>query len=223
MCNVRGVIDPNNDNNHFIFGSVDNNKCWKYDYETQTYIEIKPGIPKHSTQKNVDGHQCAYFEINNDKFALIYGGSRFSACYAIYEFNNQKWNDIACQLNDTWFENAKIAKYGLLNKGFGDGLSMITDIFEKNKIHIVGGYRTEFKYGCFTFNHEILSNPNLGARFSYFLYFEKKKLRICAKIIAKKIHTHTYRKTSNKIRTTLRRHMLVTISLFIFFQCYRRK
>ena len=166
MTYIRGIVDPKNPKNHYIFGSQGNNECWKYNYETQEYIELKNNIPKHINQYEVNGHECAYFEIKNnnhcDQFALIYGGSYGSSCYSIYEFENEKWNLNACKLNNKFIFNQNIM-FNLDSKYcFQAGLSMITDIFQKNKIHICGGRQTLNKYGYFIFNHEILSNPDLG-------------------------------------------------------------
>ena len=90
-------------------------------------------------------HECAYFEISNDKnndidkYALIYGGCQKHACYHIYEFKNETWNKNAIKCNGTWFRNHRISLGFESKYGFGGGLSMITDLFEKNKIYIVGG------------------------------------------------------------------------------------
>ena len=192
MYNVRTVLDPTNDKNYFIFGSANNQQCWKYDCHKQKYIELKYNIPKHKDQTHVYCHECAYFEIKNkkndcDKYALLYGGGFFEtwgACYHIYEFNNEKWNENAMKLNDKWFDNESILQGEHSKYGFGEGLSMITDIFEKNKIHIMGGLGDSHKYGCFEFNHQILLNDKLGIKYSiecvcFFLYQKNIQNKIC--------------------------------------------
>ena len=40
MYFARGIIDPNNDKNYYIFGGKSSNQCWKYDNESQKYIEF---------------------------------------------------------------------------------------------------------------------------------------------------------------------------------------
>ena len=47
-------------------------------------------------------------------------------------------------------------------KCFGQGFSMITDIFEKNKIHVIGGMLSEQKYGYFQFNQQIIKDCKLS-------------------------------------------------------------
>ena len=169
MAYIKGMIDPNNDKNHYIFGSLENNLCWKYDFKRKKYIELNDEMHTHANQLKVRGHECALFEIPNDesyndsddKYALIYGGNSQSACYLIYEFKNETWNENAIELNDLWFDNTDIMRNGKSKYGFGQDLSMITDLFEKNKIHFVGGELSETKYGVFEFNREILLNRHL--------------------------------------------------------------
>ena len=126
-------------------------------------------------------HACAMFETINDasnKYGLIYGGNDGRATYNIYEFEKQKWNDIAFQLNNQWFNNDNIMKDGHSEYGFGKGLSMITDLFAKNKIHIIGGRESEQKYGYFKFNEQILNNDNLSfVSFVFSLNCEKNVQR----------------------------------------------
>ena len=55
--------------------------------------------------------------------------------------------------------------------GFGAGLSMITDIFQKNKIHVIGGELSSQKYGYFQFDNHVLSNADAGKIFFYFYFF----------------------------------------------------
>ena len=45
---------------------------------------------------------------------------------------------------------------------FGKVLLMITDLFVKNRIHVIGGNQSAQKYVYFEFNEEILNNPNLS-------------------------------------------------------------
>ena len=75
MAFVKTMIDPFNHKNYYIFGSVNNNQCWYFNHETQSFNEISD-IPKDKTQGRMRGHNCAMFAtINNDnKYALFYGG-----------------------------------------------------------------------------------------------------------------------------------------------------
>ena len=174
MESVRGFVDPSNDKKYWIFGSEFNNKCWEFNYKDKKYIKLKKDIPKHEKQQKVRAHGCAYFEIPNVtnenemcQYALIYGG--YDAYYGIYEMQNKKWNTIARQLNGKGFGNEEIMKGGESEYRFGAHVSMITDIFEKNKIHIIGGYQSENKYGCFKFEEQKLMNPNLSYITSFWI------------------------------------------------------
>ena len=175
MTCIRGFVDPNNDKNHFIFGALFKDECWKYEWEKQTYFKLSD-IHK---QPSVGWHDCAYFEIknknknknnNNTQYVLIYGNT-YNGIYCIYEMQNERWNDNAIKFNDLWFNNHEIMKDGKSKYGFGYHLSMITDIFEKNKIHVIGGNESGNKYGCFEFNEDVLLDVNLG------IY--KKKKHVC--------------------------------------------
>ena len=84
----------------------------------------------------------------SNKYVLIYGDHK-SATYNIYEFKAQKWNEIGFQLNNQCFNNDNIMKDGTCKYGFGNVLSMITDLFAKNKIYIIGGESSYQKYGYF--------------------------------------------------------------------------
>ena len=174
MAHVNTMIDPSNDKNYFIFGTQFSNECWYFNHKTQTLNKIKD-IPKFPTQRQVWQHNCAMFETINDgnsnTYALIYGGDNVSgnATYNIYEFKTKKWNKIALQLNNLWFDNDNIMKHGKSMYGFGRGLSMITDLFAKNKIHVIGGDESAQKYGYFEFNEKILNNSNLSYVFFVFL------------------------------------------------------
>ena len=161
MAHVKTMIDPYNDKNYFIFGSQNfenNNECWYYNHETHSFNKIND-IPR-CQGRPVSGHACAMFEAINDgntnKYGLIYRGSSFTPVYSIYEFKTKQWNEIALQINKQWVKNNS-DKYM-----FGSGLSMITDLFAKNKIHIIGGQQSYNKYGYFEFNEEILNNRNLS-------------------------------------------------------------
>ena len=149
MTGIRALIDPYNDNNWYIFGSFNNIGCWYFNENEneQSFIKIND-IP---TQNKPKGHGCALFETskNKNKYALIYGGDEASTTYNIYNLNKQKWIEIAIKNNPS--------KYG-----FGESLSMITDLFVKNKIHIIGGYKSEQKYGYFEFNDEIMDDCELS-------------------------------------------------------------
>ena len=161
--------DPCNDKQFYIFGSANDNRCWYFNNEPETLVFSKiSDIPKHKNQYKVLFHDCAVFKTikNNNKYALIYGGqySVFGghATYNIYDFKKQKWNDIAFNLNNQWFNNPEIMKDQRSKYNFGKKLQMITDFFQKNKIHVIGGFKTQQKYGYFEFNEQILNNPNLS-------------------------------------------------------------
>ena len=179
MANVKTMMDPWNHKNYFIFESL-NNQCWYFNDEKQTLDRIID-IPKCQTQNGVCGHSCAIFETFNDasnRYALIYGGNDKSATYNIYEIKTKQWNAIATQLNYKWFKNKNIMHDAFSEYSFGQGLSMITDLFAKNKIHIIGGALSHEKYGCFEFNQQILNNPNLS-----FVWLHCKKEKTTKKTI----------------------------------------
>ena len=177
MSFVKTVIDPCNHKNYYIFGSAYNNQCWYFNHKTRSLNKIKD-IPKN---KRVFMHNCAMIETINDgntnKYALIYGGDDETATYNIYEFETQKWNKIAMQLNNQWLRSKDITFAEKSKYGFGPGLSMITYLFEKNKIHIIGGLESQQKYGYFEFNQQILNNPNLS--FVLFFCLLGKKNKTC--------------------------------------------
>ena len=164
MTIIRATIDPFNDNNYYIFGSKFNNKCWYFNNQNkETFNEISD-IPKANKQKQDYGHGCAIFETpkNKNKYALMYGGSQGNATYNIYDFQINAWNKNAIKLNNLWFYNENEMCDQNRTYGFGVGLSMITDLFEKNKIHIIGGGASFQKYGYFEFNEEIINNCELS-------------------------------------------------------------
>ena len=178
---VNGVMkDPNNDKNYFIFYTM-NDTCWKYDSQKQIFISLKSNINEQTTHRWMN--DCAYFEIKNDnlyyQFALVNGGPHLKQHYSIYELQNQKWNLSLQKL---------IENETNIQCDFGVESSMITDIFNKNKIHIIGGTQSEQKYGCFKFNHDIFVNQNIGMLFFCFCRFVQFVLRNCANL---KKHTHT--------------------------------
>ena len=170
MAYVKTVVDPFNHKSYYIFGTGNSNRCWYFNHETQLFNEISD-IPKRQTQGPVCGNACAMFQTINDgnKYALIYGGSELSSTYNIFDFQKQKWNEIAIKLNKLWFNCSRIITDGSAKYGFGVGLSMITDLFTKNKIHIVRGDQSEDKYGCFEFNEQILNNSDLSFALLLFL------------------------------------------------------
>ena len=103
-------------------------------------MKINNHLSKSMTSLNVShNRECALalFETteNHNKYALIYGSNYLSATYNIYDFKKKKWNTNAIKLNNPWFDNDKIMKDGNSKYGFGNGLSMITDLFAKNKTH----------------------------------------------------------------------------------------
>ena len=162
---IRALIDPFNDNNYYIFGNFMDNRCWYFNNHKQSFDEINK-IPKHEIQYQVDGHGCAMFVTeNNNKYALIYGGWDTRASYNIYNFQTKQWNDNAIKLSEQWVKNQNIVFDRNSEYAFGGGLSMITDLFEKNKIHIIGGFGSEKKYGYFEFNEQILNNSDLSCVF----------------------------------------------------------
>ena len=44
---------------------------------------------------------------------------------------------------------------------------MVTDLFTKNKIHVIEGRKSQTNYGYFEFNEQILNNPNLSFVFFF--------------------------------------------------------
>ena len=176
----------------FIFGSYNNNKCY---YLTKNDCIHFTNIPKNNDkkQKNVAYNECALFEMpkNNTNiikhYALIYGGSDNRAYYQIFEilFENKeniknnsnesnnfgKWNANVSQCNNVWFNNQQIMKDGSAIYGFGDGLSMVTDLFDKSIIHIAGGYQSRNKYGYFKMNEQCLNNNNHLSTFHFLFFF----------------------------------------------------
>ena len=152
--------------NSLIFRAY-KNQCLYFNENKQSHIEISD-IPKHESQFQVNGHGCSMFEIQNDnKFAFVYGGNYGTATYNIYNLKKKEWDNNALKLNNQWFNNNDIMADGASKYGFGNGLSMVTDLFEKNKIHIIGGSLSNRKYGYFKFNHQIMNNPELSFVFSF--------------------------------------------------------
>ena len=143
IAGIQASIDPCNLNNYYIFGNKHSNQCWYFNNQNKlSFIKIKD-VPKYETQHKVCVHGCAMFETQNkNKYVLIYNGM-----YEIYDLQTKQWNDNGIKLN----------KHFMKHK-FGMGLSMITDLFEKNTIHIMGGVGSEQKYGYFKFNEQIISN-----------------------------------------------------------------
>ena len=203
MFNVRALVDPFNDNNYYIFGSLRNNACFYFNEMQQKWADI---IPKHISQNEVWGHSCAMFETENkNKYILIYGGDCHSgsSTHNIYDLQTQKWNANAIKLNNQWFNNKDIMYDGASKYGFGEGLSMITDLFVKNKIHIIGGLLSEQKYGYFEFNQQIIDNPKLScviqALFLRFFLACFSIVRICA-VCSKQQHKHKFTKKNEQIQ-----------------------
>ena len=194
MMALQTLIDPFNGNNYYIFGSLQNNKCWYFNHKTQTFKQIDD-IPKDARQNSVSWHNSAMFETTNDnKYALIYGGVKTfgsNATYNIYNFKMKTWDDNAVKLNNQWFDNQNIMKDGGSMYSFGKHVLMITDLFEKNKIHIVGGHQFLTKYGYFEFNQQILNDPNL----SFVGYAKLRGWFECAKL---RNATNTHKKKTNQ-------------------------
>ena len=152
LCRISALIDPFNKNQYFIFGSANWHKCWYFDQNEQSFIEIND-MPMYRTP-----HGCAMFETkeNQNKYALIFGSDRdrdrarhretYRATCNIYDFQTKKSND-----------NVIESEYG-----FGEGLSMITDLFAENKIHIIGGRHSERKYGYLEFNEQMANSCKLS-------------------------------------------------------------
>ena len=175
MYDIWGIVDPNNDENHYIFGCQSYNdifgdqsdnscECYKFDYKKQEYIRFESG---ELSQKNKQilandwGCQCVYFELQKENFEnfnfqfVLFCWSFGS--YAIYEINNQKWNKNllnVCKKTMPEGYQGHIAE-----------ISLITDIFETNKIHIMVGNAI---YGYFNFNRQMLSDSNLSKLFLFF-------------------------------------------------------
>ena len=171
MMHVRGVIDPFNCNNFYIFGHNDSNDCWYFDHKTDELIEINKIPFNFGCQGYVYGHNCAVFEIKDNYYCLIYGGSNNSATYNIFDFQTQKWNANIAELNNQWFNNSQIMSHADSPFGFMGGCAMIKDIFCKNKIHIMGGYMSEQKYGYFQFSKQMLNHKHPGWNFTKHICF----------------------------------------------------
>ena len=88
MTYIRALIDPFNDNNYYIFGSLCNNQCWYFNDQTQTHTQICDIPTKHS----VFNHNCAIFKTQNkNKYVLIYDGGSANAICNIYNLKTKKW------------------------------------------------------------------------------------------------------------------------------------
>ena len=178
MAAIRGFVDPRNASNVFIFGSSQSDECYylKKDTKNQTMkYQHFTDIPKDTNQKSVMSHECCVFAIENnnknskDYYALVYGGGdKFfgasHAHYQIYEFKenvndtiNGNWNDYIQVCNNKWFNNEYIMKHGNSKCGFGQGLAMLTDLFDPSIIHIPGGYGSYEKYGYFKMTDQCLN------------------------------------------------------------------
>ena len=141
---IRALNDPCNDNNWFIFGSQGNNDCWHFINEKQWFDEIDdiPDSPDgtEGLTNFIDTQQTyAMFETkdNQNKYALIVGGCYNWVRCNIYDFKKKKWND-----------NNEIITLFSEKQSLEKEISMITDLFQKNKIHVIGlseYYYFEFK------------------------------------------------------------------------------
>ena len=154
MVQAAALIDPYNDKNCYIFGSRGNNQCWYLNNQNKpTFIkidditEIRKGF---EIQIMVEKHACALFETpkSKNKYSFIYGEYR-----NIFDFQNERWieSDFEFKFDDHSF-------YTRYDFEFGRGFSMITDLFEKNKIHIVGGEESKRNYGYFEFTEGMIKN-----------------------------------------------------------------
>ena len=140
---IACMVDPYNDKNHFIFGSFQKSKCWKYDHTQEKYISLKD-------DSNSATNLCAHFTVNKSHYAFILGKSKNesnvgeSDGYQIYEFpENDQCND-----NDIQHFSDKITNQITFLSMFTS--AMITDVFEKNKIHVINS----MQYGYFEFTAE---------------------------------------------------------------------
>ena len=140
MYKVAFMVDPYNDKNHFIFGDRDAGKWWKYDYTEQKYIELKHNENKDEFKEN----QCVHFTIKNTHYAFIAPIKRpYTNCqFHIYKFAQ---ND-QCGEVFSWDGMEKFM--------YEKEISIIGDVFEKNKIHVL----SDKIYHCLTF-HEHNRKP----------------------------------------------------------------
>ena len=166
------IVDPTNDASYFIFGDNNDSRCWKHDCISQTSEQLASGVPIAIGPRNYNSkldYEPAYFQLKNDNnetstYIILYGGEESG--YHIYDLQTQTWDENSCMLHQK-LRNEHIDRYS--EYAFGEGLCLITDLFNANKIHIIGGRRTYHKYGYMQFSHTTLHNPNLG--FYVFIIF----------------------------------------------------
>ena len=164
------MLDPTNDARCFIFGDIRHSECWIYDSISKTSKQLSNGVPVQPDLigENQLDYECASFEIEEhgktSRYGLLYNSR---TRYCIYEFETNTWNKNACILQK------KLTPYWT-SGFFSTELSMITDLFNKNTIHIMEGYRNQYKYGYMKFDFQTLNNPNLGFMFcfSHFYIFD---------------------------------------------------
>ena len=185
MKDIRGIVDPLNTENYYIFGGTHSNECYYFNKKEKIYVNLG-SVPKHYKQLQLMGHGCAYFKIKNQNnynnnynnydnynhYALIYGSNSNDGYFQIFDLKLRKWDSQISKYNNLWFNDENIMKNRLSKYGFGHGLSMVTDLFNPNIVHIAGGHRTLIKYGYFDFDNEFNApNQCLFVWFCFFFYF----------------------------------------------------
>ena len=184
MEDPKLMLDPTNGARCFIFGDIRHSECWIYDSISQTPKQLANGVPVErgwNGYKDKLDYECASFEIEEhgktSTYGLLYGGR---ARYSIYEFETNTWNKNACILQEKWKKDTILCDYSTDGYGFSEELSMTTDLFNKNTIHIIGDRRSSYKYGYMKFDFETLNDPNLGFMysFSHFYVFDTSSVRI---------------------------------------------
>ena len=163
------------ENNFYLFGNSENTNCYhvqtKNDKSSQKKFIKLPNIPQSEQLQVPNLHACAHFKISNNdsddnnNYVLIYVSDKDCGYYQIFDCKKQMWDNQTQIYEKQWCLNKNIMQSGESKYGFGQGMAMITHIFNPTIIHCLGGHKSANKYGVFTMND--FNKPGQG--FVFFL------------------------------------------------------
>ena len=138
------------DDTNIIFGYANSTQMLELSLETGQFVKLG-----HMPSADPSGHSSCYFELHDDRsFGFIYGAGIGAHTYDI---QNKKWH-----INSHDFD-------------FGNSLSMITDIQNKNTVHLIAGEQpapfTKGRYGKIKFNEDSVDSIGLFFFFDIFCFF----------------------------------------------------
>lgn len=137
------MVHPKNDNNFLIYGIHKNRlKCWEFVAETRKYDQLKLDLPIDCTYSDDKCAELSHFTLSKSSIHSKKDSHFMFICkcnntQSIYKMKNKKWTVIQREMK------VNECNYPL---------SVITDIFQQNKIHIV----TKKSYCCLEFNDQVL-------------------------------------------------------------------